>query len=173
MAPLRRSTGQMDSRGRSRTLAVGSLAAGTVAGLVAIVAGLGAPKTVVSQAKAADATITSHSVPFGHARVAVQVRPGGLACFAVKRGASTVARSCVASLGPAEISYATSRYAVGGLAGADVRAVIVKLTRKGTTWATMRRGAFYADVPPRHNVRAVIKVLRDGSRKAFTVTGPR
>jgi hypothetical protein len=37
----------------------------------------------------------------------------------------------------------------------------------------MRRGAFYAQVPKGHNVRAVIKVLRDGSRKRFTVTGPR
>jgi hypothetical protein len=163
----------MDRRRRSRALAIGGLAAGGVAGLLAILAGMSAPTTVVSQAKAAEATITSRSVAFGHGRVRVQVRPGGLACFAVKRGRSTVARSCTAAIAPGEISYATSRYAVGGLAGADVKAVIVRLTRKGTVWATMRRGVFYAEVPPRHNVRAVVKVMRDGTRKAFTVTGPR
>jgi hypothetical protein len=163
----------MNPRRRSRTIAVGSLAAGGIACLAAIAAGMSAPTTVVSQANAADAPITSRSVAFGHGRVRVQVRPGGLACFAVKRGPSTVARSCAATIAPDEISYATSRYAVGGLVGANVKAVIVRLTRKGTVWSTMRRGAFYAEVPPRHNVRAVVKVLRDGTRKAFTVTGPR
>ena len=101
------------------------------------------------------------------------MRPGGLACFTVNLGSSTVGRSCLGHLYPDEIVYASSRYAVGGLAGSDVRAVIVKLTRKGTTWATLRRGAFYAKVPKGYNVRAVVKVLRDGSRKSFTVTGPR
>ena len=72
-----------------------------------------------------------------------------------------------------EIAYASSRYAVGGLAGSDVTAVIVRLTGKGTVWATLKRGAFYTDVPAGHNVRAVVKVLRDGTRKAFTVTGSR
>ena len=84
-----------------------------------------------------------------------------------------VARSCVSSLAPDQIAYASSRYAVGGVAGSDVRAVIVRLTKRGTVWATMRRGTFYAAVPARHNVRSVVKVLRNGSRTSFTVTGSR
>lgn len=158
---------------RSRTLAVGSLAAGVAACLVAVLSGLGADPGAVSQAKAAEATITYRSVVFGHNRVNVQRRPGGLTCFAVDEGSSTVARSCASQILPDQIEYASSRYAVGGLAGADVRAVIVRLTRRGTVWAKLRNGAFYAAVPKRHNVRAVVKVLSDGTRKAFTVTGPR
>ena len=154
-------------------MAVGGLAVGTAAGLAAIVAALGAPSPTVSQAKAAEATITYHSVPFGHFRVVVQHRPGGLLCFAVNKGSSTVGRSCARSVGAGQIEYASSRYAVGGLAGADVHAVIVRLTRKGTVWATLKNGAFLAQVPKGYNVRAVVKVLRDGSRTSFTVTGPR
>jgi hypothetical protein len=164
----------MARRDRTRSLAVGGFAAGVAAAVAAVVSGLaGGSPGALSQAKAAEATITSHTVAFGHARVAVQVRPGGLACFQVKQGTSTVARSCAASLAPDQIEYASSRYAVGGLAGTDVRAVIVRLTRRGTVWATLKRGAFYGAVPKGHNVRAVVKVLRDGTRKAFTVTGPR
>jgi hypothetical protein len=140
-----------------------------------VVAALSAPNSTVSEAKAASATssLASRTVTFPGARVVLRARPGGLACFTVNLGRSTVGRSCLGHLYPDEISYATSRHAVGGVAGSDVRAVIVRLTRKGTVWATLRRGAFYAKVPRGHNVRAVVKVLRDGSRKAFTVTGPR
>ena len=159
---------------RRRTVALAALGTFVAAGLVAIVSGLGAGSpVVVAQAKAADATITSRTVSFPGGRVKIQVRPGGLACFAVARGSSIVGRSCAGSLASDQIEYASSRYAVGGIAGADVRAVIVKLTGKGTVWATLHRGVFYAQVPKRHNVRAVIKVLRDGSRKSFTVTGSR
>jgi hypothetical protein len=51
--------------------------------------------------------------------------------------------------------------------------VIVRLTKKGTVWTTMRRGTFFAPVPKGYNVRAVVKVLGDGTRKSFTVTGSR
>jgi hypothetical protein len=51
-----------------------------------------------------------------------------------------------------------------------VRAVVVKLTRRGTVWASLQDGVFYADVPTAYRVRAVIKVLRDGTRKSFSVT---
>lgn len=140
-----------------------------------MVAALSATSSAVSEAKAASATslLASRTVSFPGARVVLRERPGGPACFTVNLGGSTVGRSCVGHLYPDEISYASSRHAVGGLAGSDVRAVIVRLTHKGTVWATLRRGAFYARVPKAHTVRAVIKVLRDGSRKAFTVTGPR
>lgn len=170
MATARRSTVGMDRR---RLLPLAALLALVAAAFVAVSSGLGTQPPVVAQAKAAAATITYHTVIFGHSSVGVQKRPGGLTCFAVNKGASTVARSCAAAIYADQIEYASSRFAVGGLAGADVRAVIVKLTKRGTVWATMRSGAFYAAVPAGHNVRAVVKVLSNGSRTSFTVTGQR
>ena len=160
-------------RWRSRTLALGALGAAAVAALAAISSAQAPSQTPIAEAKAADATITSRTVAFPGGRVVQRVRPSGLACFTVAVGTSTVARSCYPRLGSEEIVYASSRYAVGGVAGSDVRAVIVKMTKKGTVWATLRRGAFYARVPAGHNVRAVIKVVRGGTRTIFRVTGSR
>ena len=162
----------MSRRVGSRALAVGSLAAGVAAGLAAVLSALGTAPEAVSQPKASTAPAAARSVAFGHARVVVRPR-GALTCFRVNVGSSTVARSCSSHVAVDQIAYASSRHAVGGVAGADVRAVIVRLTKKGTVWATLRRGTFYARVPPAHNVRTVVKVLRDGTRKAFTVTGSR
>jgi hypothetical protein len=163
----------MSRRVGSRALAVGSLAAAVAAGAAAVVSALGSPAASLSKATAApEPSDGARSVAFPNGRVVVQPR-GGLTCFRVTRGSSTVGRSCAPHLASDEISYASSRYAVGGLAGADVRAVIVRLTNKGTVWTTLRRGAFYAQVPAGHNVRAVVKVLSDGTRKVFTVTGSR
>jgi hypothetical protein len=156
-----------------RALALLSLGAAVAAGTAAVLSALGAPSARVSPAKAADAQLTSRSVAYGHSRVVVDVRPNGRICFHVNRGTSTVARSCASSLAADEIGYASSRTAVGGIAGSSVRAVIVKLTRKGTVWATLRRGTFYADVPRAHEPRTVVKVLADGARRTFTVTGSR
>jgi hypothetical protein len=155
----------------SRTLAVGALSAGAAAALALVVTALSSPGTTAAEANAATGTpaLASRTVSFPGARVVSKVRPSGLACFTVHLGTSTVGRSCLGHLYPDEIVYASSRYAVGGLAGPDVRAVIVKLTQKGTVWATLRRGAFYAKVPRAHTVRAIVKVLSDGSRKRFTV----
>jgi hypothetical protein len=165
----------MSRRVGRRALAVGSLAAAIAAGAAAVLSALGAPTAgpVASASAAAPTSLGSRSVAFGHGRVVFRMRTSSLGCFRVVRGSSTVARSCVSELAPDQIEYASSRYAVGGVAGADVRAVIVRLTNKGTVWAQLRRGMFYTDVPARHNVRAVVKVLRDGSRTSFTVTGSR
>jgi hypothetical protein len=151
---------------RGRALAVGGLVTGAVAALVAVLAALSAPASGVSGAQA---TETSRAVTFGHARVAVQVIPGGTVCYRVTETTGT-SRSCRSSVGAEEIGFAVSPRGIGGVAGSDVRAVIVKLTRRGTVWASLREGAFYADVPHAYRVRAVVKVLRDGSRKAFAVT---
>ncbi|HVU79174.1 MAG TPA: hypothetical protein VHC67_16475 [Gaiellaceae bacterium] len=156
-------------RWRTRAFAIVGLGAGAAAGLAAVLAALAAPPDTLSQAKAADATITYHSVSFGHDRVAVERRPGGRLCFTVNRGNSTAARSCAGAVGATEIHYASSRTAIGGLAGSSVRAVIVRLTKKGTVWATLRDGAFFAAVPKNHRVRAVVKVLAGGRRQTFTV----
>jgi hypothetical protein len=156
-----------------RALALASLAVAVAAGTAAVLSALGAPDGSVPQARAADAQMTSRSVPYGHSRVVVRVGANGRICFRVNRGSSTVARSCASRLGAGEIGYASSRTAVGGIAGSHVRAVIVKLTKKGTIWATLRRGTFYADVPKAHAPREVVKVLAGGARRTFTVTGSR
>lgn len=150
---------------RGRSLAVGGLAAGAAAALIAVLTAFSAPASGV---RAAQATVTSHSTTFGPARVDVQALPGGMLCYRVTESTGT-ARSCSSHLGAREIGYAVSPNGIGGVAGTGVRAVIVKLTRHGTVWATLRDGVFYADVPMAYRVRAVVKVLRDGSRKTFAV----
>ena len=153
---------------------LGSVAAAVAAGAFAVLSALGASTGSVIPAKAAaPATAGSRSVAFGNGRVVLHMRTSSFGCFRVVVGSSTVARSCSSSLASDQIAYASSRYAVGGVAGSSVRAVIVRLTKKGTVWATLRRGTFYAAVPRGHDVRAVVKVLTDGSRTSFTVTGPR
>jgi hypothetical protein len=154
---------------RNRVLAVGGLAAGAAAALVAVLAALGAPAQGVA---AAQATVTSRTVTFGPSRVVVRKLPDGTVCYRVIESAGS-SHACRARLRVNEIGYTVSPRGIGGVAGANVRAVVAKLTRHGTVWTTLRDGVFYADVPIAYRVRAVIKVLRDGSRKAFTVTAPR
>jgi hypothetical protein len=148
---------------RGRSVAVGGLCAGAVAALVAVLSALSAPASGV---KAAQATLTSRTTEFGTARVTVQVLPAGVVCYRVTESTGT-SRSCRSRVGASEIGYTISSSGIGGVAGRDVRAVIVKLTRRGTVWADLRNGVFYADVPLAYRVRAVVKVLRDGSRTAF------
>jgi hypothetical protein len=164
----------MSRRLGRRALVLGSLAAAVAAAAAAVLSALGAPTGSVAPAKAAaTASLGSRSVAFGNGRVVLRMRTSKLGCFRVVVGSSTVARSCTSNLAADQISYASSRYAVGGVAGSGVRAVIVRLTKKGTVWATLRRGTFYAAVPAGHDVHAVVKVLSDGSRTSFTVTGSR
>jgi hypothetical protein len=151
---------------RGRTLAVGGLTAGAVVALVAVLTALSAPASGV---RAAQATLTSHTTTFGPARVTVQVLPTGVVCYRVTESTGS-SRSCRPRVRAGEIGFTISPRGIGGVAGSDVRAVIVKLTRRGTVWATLRDGVFYADVPSAYRVRAVVKLLRDGSRKSFAVT---
>jgi hypothetical protein len=153
---------------RTRTLAVGGLATGTAAALVAVLAGFGAPTRGVA---AAQATLTSRTISFGAARVQVRQLPSGIVCVRVTESFGS-SRSCRARVRAREIGFTVSPQGIGGVAGPDVRAVIVRLTRSGTVWAKLEHGVFYADVPSAYRVRTVIKVLRDGSRKAFAVKGP-
>jgi len=153
---------------RGRVLAVGGLSVGAVAALVAVLTALAAPASGV---KAAEATITSRSISFGPARVTLQSLPKSVVCYRVTENAGT-SRSCRSHVTSSEIGFTISPRGIGGVAGGDVHAVIVKLTRRGTVWATLKDGAFYVDVPLAYRVRAVVKVLRNGSRKAFAVTNP-
>jgi hypothetical protein len=154
---------------RARSLALGGLAAATAAALVAVLTALGAPASGV---QAVQAPLTSHTTTFGAARVDVRLLPAGTVCYRVTETAGS-ARACRSRVGSGEIGFTITPRGIGGVAGSDVRAVIVRLTRHGTVWATLRAGAFYADVPLAYRVRAVVKVLRDGSRKAFAVTPSR
>jgi hypothetical protein len=142
-------------RWSGRVFALGGLAAGVAAALVAVLAALAAPTPTLSQARAADAATT------------VAKGPGGALCFTVAGVASS--HTCVRALHPEDIRYAVTPGAVGGLAGSWVRAVIVKLTQKGTVWATLQGHGFYAAVPAGHRVRAVVKVLPGGRRQTFPV----
>lgn len=150
---------------RGRSLAVGGLVAGAIAGLVAVFAALSAPASDIRTAQLAPA---SRTTAFGPASVTVQTLAKGAVCYRVTESAGS-SRSCRAHVGASEIGFTVSPRGIGGVAGSDVRAVIVKLTRRGTVWASLRAGVFYADVPLAYRVRAVVKVLRDGSRKAFPV----
>jgi streptogramin lyase len=153
-------------RTRRRVLAVLALAAAVAAGVVAVRSALEAP---ASDVKATRTTLTSRSVSFGPASVAVEVLPSGAVCYTVSEPAGR-AHGCRAKVGVNEIGYAVSPRGIGGVAGPSVSAVIVKFTRRGTRWATLEDGVFYADVPVAYRVRAILKVLRDGTRKRFSVT---
>ena len=148
---------------RSRTLSLGGLAAGAAALLVAVLSAFGGSET--SAVQAASATISSHTVRIGQATVAIRVLPSG-ACYTV-RDREGSAHACPATVAADELSFVLTQHGVGGIAGAGVAAVIVRLSHRGTVWATLRDGGFYAALPPGHRVRAVVKVLRDGSRTAF------
>lgn len=155
-------------RAGSRLLALGALAAGAAAFLLALSTALGAHTNTLAAAKGATATVTTTTVRFADARVVVRSLPTGT-CFTVfDRTAS--AHSCAASLGSGEISYTRTTHGVGGVAGADVHAVILRLTRQGTVWAALKGGAFYTAIPRGYRARMIVKVLKDGSRRAFAVT---
>jgi hypothetical protein len=150
----------------TRSLALLGLAAGAGAFLVALFSALGAPdqRISVAAAKAADATIVSRTVHIGKSRVAIRVLPSGT-CFTIHDGVST--HACPARIGPTQSAFAVTPHGVGGVAGAQVQAVIVRLTRQGTVWAKLDGGAFYARFPKGYKARAVVKMLRDGSRHTF------
>ena len=150
---------------RSRVLALGGLALGTTALLVAVLSAVGSTDGAVSSARAAAATTGFRTVSIGHGRVQVSTFSTGT-CFTV-RDRSGSAHACPARTAAPDIGYAVTAHGIGGIAGAQVAAVIVRLTHRGTVWATLETGAFYAAVPPGHRVRTVVKVLRDGSRTAF------
>ena len=152
-------------RTRGRVLAVLALAAAVAAGLVAVRSALNAPASGVD---AAQVTLRSHTTTFGPAQVVVRALSSGICYRVIEPSGSS--HGCRPSVGASEIGYTVSPRGIGGVAGSRVQAVIVKFTRRGTTWAALRDGVFYANVPPAYRVRAVIKVLRGGVRQRFDVT---
>ena len=86
------------------------------------------------------------------------------------RSVETAAATCAGSVPHDEIRYSGVPYGLHGVAGCDVRAVIARLNGGGAVWAIPRGGTFDANVPAGLRVRAVVKVLSDGSRERFAVT---
>lgn len=146
----------------SRVLAVGGLSVGVLALYIALQPVLGTSDQGVA---AADAAISSRTISIGDAKVVVRVLPTGT-CFTVT-DLNGSAHSCPPRTKAEDIGFAQTPSGIGGVAGSKIHAVIVRLSRKGTVWATLQHGAFYAAVPVGYKVLRVVKVLRDGSRTAF------
>jgi hypothetical protein len=159
-------------RTRSRGLALAGFAAALAAGLVAVVTALGHEPPAENVAAAAERA--SQTVAFGAARVGRSTGPSGAVCYQVNRAGVRLARACAPRLGEREISYVVARRGTGqlvlaGVSGREVVAVLARLAPTGSLNATLRAGAFYAPIPRGYTVRAVEKVLRDGSRRLFRV----
>jgi hypothetical protein len=67
------------------------------------------------------------------------------------------------------LAFRTDGRSIRGTAGRGVVAVIVKLTGKGTQWATLEHGAFHATFPKGRRAVRVVEVLRGGTRKTARV----
>jgi hypothetical protein len=89
------------------------------------------------------------------------------------RSVPTAAAACASGVPSDEIRYRVVATGLSGLAGCDVRAVIARVSGGGAVWSTPRNGRFETRVPNGLKVRAVVKVLDDGSRRRFTVTTAR
>jgi len=150
---------------RGRVLTLLAVSAAAAAAYLAVHSGLNAGAT---GGTAKSAATKPHTTTFGASSVHVTVTSSGVVCYRVieRTGSS---HGCRKPVNATEMAYTVSPHAIGGVVGSDVRAVIVKLTRRGTKWATIRDGTFYADVPIPYHVRAVIKVLRGGTRERFDV----
>jgi len=156
---------------RSRALALGGLLAGLAGVVVALASALGAQTGAhgVAATEATRVQPVTHDVRVAGVAIAVTRRPNGSVCFK----APSVA-ACAAHLRADEIGYATAhrdgRVALAGVAGPEVRAVIARLTRRGTVWPALHGGAFYAVFPHGFKLRALVKVLVGGRRVSFRAT---
>jgi hypothetical protein len=118
----------------------------------------------VAAAEAVQAKPVHRTVRIDGAAIRVTKKPSGAVCYAAPHGIS----GCASSLGAEQVSYASGhagkRLVLAGVAGAHVKAVIVRLTRKGTVWPTFRDGAFYAALPHGYRPVSIVKVLAGGRR---------
>jgi len=148
-------------------LVFGALAAGAAGVAIAVGSALGASTTSgVAAAEVVRVQTVSHVVHIDGARITVTTKPNGSVCYSAPS-----VKSCASSLADSQLSYATGhagkRVVVAGVAGKDVKAVIARLSRKGTVWPTLRNGAFYAVFPRGYRLTSIVKVLAGGRRVAF------
>lgn len=153
---------------RSRVEVFGALAATVTAVIFAVASGL-ASGTATSGVAAADATrlhTVTHDVRIDGSTITVTSKPSGSVCFK-----APAASGCASRLTDAQLSYDTGRsgkrIVLAGIAGPGVKAVIARLTHKGTVWPTLRKGAFYAVLPRGYKLTSIVKVLAGGRRVAF------
>jgi hypothetical protein len=154
---------------RSRALVFGGLAAAAVGVFIAVALAFSAATTSgVAAAQAVRLQTVRRTVHIdGHA-VIVTTKPSGSVCFTGPH-----VSGCAASLADTQLAYATgklgSRMVLAGVAGPNVKAVIARLSRKGTVWPTLHTGAFYAVLPHGRRLTSIVKVLSGGRRVAFHV----
>lgn len=143
------------------------LAAAAVGVVLAVSNGLGAATTGgVAAAQAVRIQVT-RTVHLDGTVVRVTQKTNGAVCFTAPH-----AGDCAASLGASQLAYATGRsgrhVVLTGVVGSSVKAVIVRLSNKGTVWPKLRNGAFYAVLPADHRLTGIVKVLAGGRRITFT-----
>ena len=150
----------------------GALAAVGAGVVFAIARALGAASTTsgVAAANATRLHTVTHVVRIDGNRITMTSKPSGAVCYSAPG-----AKGCAARLTDAQLSYATGhsgkRIVLTGVAGPRVKAVIARLSHKGTVWPTLHDGAFYALLPRGYKLTSIVKVLAGGRRIAFKVEG--
>jgi hypothetical protein len=152
-----------------RVLALTALGAGMIGVVVAVSSGLGrqqaGPEVGVAAAEATRLTVITRTVRVAGVHVRVTRKPSGAVCFRARR-----VGSCASSMGSGRVVYATGieggRQVVAGVAGSRVRAVIARLTHRGTVWPALRSGVFCAVLPRGYRVYRLVAVLAGGRRVA-------
>jgi hypothetical protein len=145
----------------------GGLAAGALGVFLAVSSALGAATTTgVAAAHTVKLQTVRHTVHIDGTAVTVTTKPSGSVCFAGPH-----VSGCAPSLADSQLSYATgkagSRVVLAGVAGPSVKAVIARLSHKGTVWPALHTGAFYVVLPHGHRLTSIVKVLAGGRRVAF------
>lgn len=145
----------------------GGLAAGAAGVFLAVSSGLGATTTAgVAAAQAVRIQAVTHTARIDDTVVTITQKPNGAVCFTAPH-----ARGCASSLGAGQLVYATGRsgrhVVLAGVVGSPVKAVIARLSKKGTVWPKLAGGAFYAVLPAQHRLTSIVKVLAGGRRVAF------
>ena len=151
----------------SRVLVFGGLAACAAGIFMAISSALGAGTTSgVAAAQAVRLHTVHATVTIDGVAVHLTTKPSGSVCYSAPH-----VSACASSLADSQLAYATgragSRVVLAGVAGASVKAVIARLTHKGTVWPTLRSGTFYAVLPHGYRLASIVKVLAGGRRVAF------
>jgi hypothetical protein len=152
---------------RSRAQVFGALAAVAVGVFVAIASALSASSTSgVAAAQAVRLHAVTRTVRIDGAGLKVTRNPSGSVCYSAPH-----VSGCAPSLAGGRLAYATgrsgSRTVLAGIAGPGVKAVIARLSHKGTIWPTLSGGAFYAVLPHGYRLTSIVKVLAGGRRVAF------
>ena len=146
-------------------LALAGLAAAVAGGFIAVSRGLGAARAT-SGVAGAEAVSVRRTVHIDGAAIRITKKPSGSVCYAAPH-----VSDCASRLADDALSYATAHtgghVVLAGVAGTKVKAVIARLSHKGTVWPRLEDGAFYAVLPRGYRLQSIVKVLAGGRRVAF------